>query len=54
MVEMKALPKQAILVVNTMSRSGAEGFDDVRDKLAAAGIELLAAHKKGALKTRST
>ena len=44
MTEMKALPKQAILVVNTMSRSGAEAFDEVRDKLVAAGVELLAAH----------
>ena len=41
---MKQLPKQAILIVNTLSRSGADAFDDVRDKLVAAGIELLAAH----------
>ena len=44
LTEMKALPKQAILVVNTMSRRGAEAFDEVRDKLVAAGVELLAAH----------
>ena len=44
MARMKPLPKQAILVVNTLSRSGAEAFDEVRDKLVAAGIELLAAH----------
>ena len=41
---MKPLPKQAILIVNTLSRSGAEAFEDVRDKLDTAGIELLAAH----------
>ncbi|QGN54976.1 diacylglycerol kinase family protein [Novosphingobium sp. Gsoil 351] len=41
---MTPLPQQAILVVNSMSRSGAEAFDEVRDKLAAAGVELLAAH----------
>ena len=39
-----ALPRQAILVVNAMSRTGAKAFDEVRDKLVAAGIELIAAH----------
>ena len=39
-----ALPKRATLVVNAMSRSGEAAFDDARDKLAAAGIELLEAH----------
>lgn len=42
--EPSRLPKQAILVVNAMSRSGAKAFDEVRDKLVAAGIELIAAH----------
>ena len=36
-----ALPKQAILIVNAASRSGADAFADARDKLKAAGIELL-------------
>ena len=36
-----ALPKQAILIVNTASRSGAEAFDQAREKLSAAGIELV-------------
>jgi YegS/Rv2252/BmrU family lipid kinase len=37
----RRLPKQAILIVNTASRSGADGFEPARDKLVAAGIELL-------------
>lgn len=37
------LPRQAILIVNAMSRSGAKAFDEVRHKLIAAGIELIAA-----------
>ena len=41
---MQPLPRQAILIVNAMSRTGAEAFDEVRNKLAAAGIELIAAH----------
>jgi YegS/Rv2252/BmrU family lipid kinase len=41
---MKPLPKQAILVVNAMSRRGADAFDEVRDKLIAAGVELIEAH----------
>ncbi len=41
---MKPLPKQAILVVNAMSRRGADAFDEVRDKLVAAGIDLIEAH----------
>lgn len=40
----KTLPKQAILVVNAMSRKGEAAFDDVRSKLEAAGVELLEAH----------
>lgn len=39
-----ALPKQAILVVNAMSRRGAAAFDTVRDKLIAAGVDLIEAH----------
>lgn len=41
---MQALPRQAILIVNAMSRTGAGAFDEVRKKLAAAGIDLIAAH----------
>jgi YegS/Rv2252/BmrU family lipid kinase len=41
---MKPLPRQAILVVNAMSRTGADAFDEVRTKLVAAGIELIEAH----------
>ncbi len=37
----KNLPKQAILIVNAASRSGADAFAEARDKLKAAGIELL-------------
>ena len=40
----EALPRQAILVVNAMSRSGAEAFATARDKLVAAGVELIEAH----------
>lgn len=39
--ETAQLPKQAILIVNAMSRSGADVFEDVREKLVAAGIELM-------------
>ena len=39
-----ALPKQAILIINAKSRSGAEAFDEACAKLAAAGVELLEAH----------
>ena len=38
------LPRQAILIVNAMSRTGADAFDEVRDKLIAAGVELFEAH----------
>lgn len=38
------LPKQAILVVNAMSRRGADVFEEARDKLVAAGVELIEAH----------
>jgi len=36
-----ALPKQAILIVNAASRQGADAFEDAREKLIAAGVELL-------------
>src|SRR5918993_5063655 len=39
-----ALPKRAMLVINAQSRRGEAAFDEVRDKLAAAGIELMDAH----------
>ena len=35
------LPKRAVLIVNTASRSGAEAFAPARERLEAAGIELL-------------
>ena len=38
------LPRQAILVVNAMSRKGAEAFEPAKEKLTAAGIELIEAH----------
>ena len=37
----QALPKQAILIVNTASRSGADAFKSAREKLIAAGIDLI-------------
>jgi YegS/Rv2252/BmrU family lipid kinase len=40
----EALPRQAILVVNAMSRSGAEAFATARDKLVAAGVDLIESH----------
>ena len=39
-----ALPKRAMLVVNASSRSGEALFEEARDKLIAAGIELIDAH----------
>jgi len=39
------LPKQAILIVNAGSRKGADLYAQARDKLTAAGIELLDAKK---------
>ena len=38
------LPKQAILIVNAMSRKGADVFDEVSAKLEMAGVELIKAH----------
>ena len=40
----KPLPRQAILVVNAMSRRGADVFGEARDKLIAAGIDLIDAY----------
>jgi YegS/Rv2252/BmrU family lipid kinase len=37
----RSIPRQAILIVNAASRRGAEAFDEVRDKLSRAGIELI-------------
>lgn len=41
----KTLPKQAILIVNAGSRRGADLFEEAREKLTAAGVELLDAKK---------
>ena len=38
------LPRRAILVVNAMSRRGAEAFEPAKQKLKAAGIDLIDAH----------
>ena len=40
----ETLPKQAILVVNAMSRKGADVFEEVRAKLEMSGVELIEAH----------
>ncbi len=40
----ETLPKQAILVVNAMSRKGADAFEEVRAKLEMSGVELIEAH----------
>ena len=50
----KTLPKQAILVVNAGSRRGADLFAEARDKLTAAGIELLDAKKCKTAKSMET
>jgi YegS/Rv2252/BmrU family lipid kinase len=39
----KSLPRKAILIVNAMSRKGADAFDEARDKLELAGVELIEA-----------
>ncbi|MBA3668071.1 MAG: diacylglycerol kinase [Sphingomonas sp.] len=41
---MNRLPKQAILIVNAMSRKGEAAFAEAREKLIAAGIVLVEAH----------
>jgi YegS/Rv2252/BmrU family lipid kinase len=38
------LPKQAVLVVNAMSRSGGDAFEDARRLLEERGVELISAH----------
>jgi YegS/Rv2252/BmrU family lipid kinase len=38
------LPKQAVLIVNAMSRTGGDAFEDAKCRLEERGIELLAAH----------
>lgn len=43
----KNLPRQAILIVNTRSRVGADGFDRAVELLGAAGIELIDARAVG-------
>ena len=40
----ETLPKQAVVVVNVQSRRGEQAFEQVCDKLAAAGIEVTARH----------
>ena len=40
----RPLPKQAILIVNAMSRRGEAAFDEVRAKVEMAGIELIDCH----------
>jgi YegS/Rv2252/BmrU family lipid kinase len=41
LMQASSLPRQAILLVNAASRSGADAFKTARDKLIAAGIELI-------------
>lgn len=43
-IRTSVLPKQAVLIVNAMSRSGADVFQEVRTKLIAAGVEIVEAH----------
>ena len=43
MTKQRKLPKQAILIVNAASRTGADTFDEAREKLVAAGVELIEA-----------
>ena len=50
----ETLPKQAILIVNAGSRRGAELFAEARDKLKAAGVELLDAKKCKTAKSMET
>ena len=50
----ETLPKQAILIVNGGSRRGAELFAEARDKLKAAGVELLDSKKCKTAKSMET
>lgn len=43
MTDVKSLPRKAILIVNAMSRKGADAFEEARDKLEMAGVELIEA-----------
>lgn len=43
MTNVKSLPRKAILIVNAMSRKGADAFDEARAKLELAGVELIEA-----------
>lgn len=47
MTTLTTLPKQAILVVNAKSRSGADAFDEALQKLVTAGISLIDARAVG-------
>lgn len=40
----KDLPRQAVLIVNAMSRKGRDLFEEAKAKLAAAGVDMIAAH----------
>jgi YegS/Rv2252/BmrU family lipid kinase len=40
----KAVPRQAVLIVNAHSRKGQKLFEEAKAKLEAAGVELIAAH----------
>jgi diacylglycerol kinase family enzyme len=44
-VPRRSLPRQAILIVNTASRRGADSFDEAVRLLSDAGIELLESHR---------
>lgn len=43
-MENDALPKQAVLIVNAMSRKGEAAFEEAREALTAAGIKLIGCH----------
>lgn len=43
-METKPLPRTAALIVNAQSRKGQDLFEEARTKIAAAGVELIAAH----------
>jgi len=43
-VTSEALPRKAILVVNAHSRRGRDAFEEARDKLTAAGVNLVDSH----------
>jgi hypothetical protein len=40
----KALPREAVLVVNARSRKGRDLFEQAKTKLEDAGVKLIAAH----------